>query len=128
MKNLDMNLIKDIGISVLLVLAIIIILLTAFYDKLAINKTVSTPQEYQVQEEVLEEVNKENEEQETDIITTYSITGSKLKSYEGTGKSDYDKDKEDPFERYTYIESEESNNTTNSSGKNESNNEPKSIK
>lgn len=123
MKN-KTNFLKDIAISILFVLSIIIILITIFYDKLVINKTVSIPQEYEIEKEIIEEVKKEEEEQQTDIITTYEVDASNLKSYEGTKKSDYDKDKKDPFERYTYIgqnpdSNEVSDDTDNQIEKNE---------
>ena len=129
MKNISINLIKDIAIAVLIIYAVVIILVTVFYDKLAINKTVSSPTQFEVREEILNEIEKEQEEQETDIVTTYSINGSKLKTYEGTQKSDYNKNKVDPFERYTYIEGASDSNTENETIDKEQNyEEEKSIK
>lgn len=133
MKINNMSLIKDISISILVVLAILILVLTTFYNKLAINKVISNPTEYELKEELKNEIEKESEEQQYDVVVPYSINGKDLKSYEGTEKSDYDKDKLDPFERYEYSENGESNSSSNTNSNSASTNstvneEPKGIK
>lgn len=125
--KIEASLIKDIAISLLLVLAIIIIFLVFFYDKLAINKVVSVPQPYEISESVLNEIEQENQEQESDIVTTYSIDAYDLKGYEGTKKSEYNKDKIDPFERYTYTEIETGNSNTITDSNNENNEKDEEI-
>lgn len=132
MKKLNIGFIKDIIISLLIVLAIIIILAVIFYDKLAINKMISSPAEYTIKEELLEKIKQEQEEQKDDIVVQYSINNPELRSYEGNEKYEYNKDKNDPFERYEYTETDDSNNTiTNTITSNPTQNktnEPASIK
>ena len=132
MKKLNISFIKDTIIALLIVLAIIIILAVIFYDKLAINKMISSPAEYSIKQEWLDEIKQEQEEQKDDIVVQYSINNPELRSYEGNEKYEYNKDKTDPFERYEYTGTEESNNTagnttTSKQTKNETK-EPASIK
>lgn len=132
MKKLNISFIKDTIIALLIVLAIIIILAVIFYDKLAINKMISSPTEYSIKQELLDEIKQEQEEQKDDIVVQYSINNPELRSYEGNEKYEYNKDKTDPFERYEYTGTEEDNNTagnttTSKPTKNETK-EPASIK
>jgi len=107
------NLIKNIAISLLFVLAVLIILVAIFYDKLAVNKIVSEPQAYEPTEQIIQDVNDETDAETTEIVKTYEVNGSMMRSYEAT--KEYVRGKEYPFELFSYKATDENENTTSNS-------------
>ena len=88
------KIIKEAGISILLLIAITLILGIIFYDYIPNNKTIPAKVElYNFPEDIKEELNTTLKEQE--IVRTYYIDNSDLNLYEST--KDYDKGKVNPF-------------------------------
>ena len=119
------TIIKEIGISLLLLIAIALILGILFYDYIPNNKTVPIKiQAYEMPDDVeqeLEEALPEAEQQ--NIVKTFYIDDTDLNSYEAT--NDYDKGKPNPFAEYKEIEPENTDTdseNTNANGNNASNN------
>lgn len=111
------TIIKEIGIVVLILLAVSLLLAIVFYDYIPNNKTVPIKiQAYDIPEDVKQELS-EVAINEQNIIRTYYIDSTDLDLYEST--NDYDKGKANPFADYTTTES---GNTTNSSNGNLNNN------
>lgn len=111
------DLIKEIGISFLIVIAIILLIVIIFYDKVSIGQVIPKVEEYNMSEEIKNEIYKEINEEETEIITTYKIDASDLKQYEKT--KEYNKGKKNPFSVET-TEPGNSTNTTSSDNENTS--------
>lgn len=111
------TIIKEIGIVLLLLLAVSLLLAIVFYDYIPNNKTVPVKiQAYDVPEDIKEELS-EAGLNEQNIVRTYYIDSTDLNLYEST--NDYDKGKANPFADYTTTSS---TNTTNSAGNTNSNN------
>lgn len=111
------TIIKEIGIVLLLLLAVSLLLAIVFYDYIPNNKTVPVKiQAYDVPEDIKEELS-EAGLNEQNIVRTYYIDSTDLDLYEST--NDYDKGKANPFADYTTTSS---TNTTNSAGNTNSNN------
>lgn len=111
------SIIKELIIILLLVLAILLVLGIFLYDYIPTNKIVPKIEQYQVPNNIQEELNEsanDLEEESTQII--YEIDGTDLKNYEKT--KDYEKGKLNPFEQST----SESTTNTNNSSTNETNN------
>lgn len=111
------TIIKEIGIVLLLLLAVSLLLAIVFYDYIPNNKTVPVKiQAYDVPEDIKEELS-EAGLNEQNIVRTYYIDSTDLDLYEST--NNYDKGKANPFADYTTTSS---TNTTNSAGNTNSNN------
>lgn len=109
MKNFNTDLIKTLGISFLILIAIILVLLIVSYDKISIGKIIPKIESYELNEEIKNELETEEADKNTEIITTYELDASDLKAYEKTNK--YNKGKKNPFEQET-VSSQTGNNTT----------------
>lgn len=107
MKNIYQEIIKSIGISILIIIAIILLIMVICYDKISVGKIVPKVEEYQLSDEIKNELEYEKTEENTTIITTYTIDASDLKKYEKT--KEYNKGKKNPFS--TDTSSEQSNNS-----------------
>lgn len=95
---MNINLIKDLFISILIVICIVLIISVVFYDKISLTKIVPESEEYTLTEEMQQELNENNKDKETseDIDTiTYRIDEADLKKYEKT--KEYNKGKKNPF-------------------------------
>ena len=102
------TIVKEIGIVLLLILAIGLILAILLYDYIPNNKAVPIKiQAYNMAEDVKEELNGTTLE-EQNIVRTYYIDSTDLNLYEST--NEYDKGKANPFADY----SEQSNTSTTS--------------
>ena len=109
---------KELMITILLCIALVLILAVIFYDYIPINKTIPEPVEYTMPaslSEVKEELNKAVQNEEERIIVTYEIDDSDLSGYKKQGS--YKEGKVDPFSISNY----ENNTTTNSSSSSTSN-------
>lgn len=106
------NFLKELMITILLCIALVLILAVIFYDYIPINKTIPQPVEYTMPaslSDVKEELNKAVQNEEERIIVTYEIDDSDLSGYKKQGS--YKEGKVDPFSINNY----ENNTTTNSS-------------
>jgi len=110
------TIIKEIGIVILLLVAVALLLAIVFYDYIPNNKTIPVKiQAYEVPEDIKQELgNSISDEQ--NIVRTYYIDSTDLDLYEAT--NDYDKGKANPFAYYGTEEEQDSNNTNNSNIKN----------
>ena len=89
------TIIKETGIVLLLLIAIVLILGIIFYDYIPNNKTVSVKVEaYAFPQEIKEEL-QETVEDEQNIFRTYYIDSEDLNLYETT--KEYNKGKANPF-------------------------------
>lgn len=110
------TIVKEAGIVILLVLAIILILAIVFYDYVPNNKTIPIkPQAYEFSDEIKAEL-EENVEEGQNIIKTHYIDETDLDNYETT--KDYNKGKPNPFADTSTITSTTTNNTTNDANSN----------
>ena len=111
--------IKEIGLVLLLLIAIILVFTIIFYDYIPNNKTVPVKiQAYNIPEDIQNEL-KESFTEGENIVKTYYIDDTDLNSYEST--KDYDKGKANPFADYS-TENTQNNENNNSSNNNNSNN------
>lgn len=94
MKKIDLNIIKDIIISVLIVTCIVLILVVIFYNKTGLTKFIPESEEYNMSEEMQNDFT-QTAEQEDNTIITYKLDASDLKQVEKT--NEYDKGKKNPF-------------------------------
>lgn len=114
---------KEIGIIILLVIAVILVMAIIFYGYIPNNKTVPIKiQAYSIPEDVQIEL-QEAIPEEQNIVRTYYIDSTDLDLYETT--NDYDKGKANPFAYYKTEEEinkenkeDENNNKTNTTQNN----------
>lgn len=114
------RLLKELMITVLLCIALVLILAVIFYDYIPINKAIPEPVDYTMPEslsEVKEELKNAVQDEEEKIIVTYEIDDSDLSGYKKQGS--YKEGKVDPF---SMTSTTTSNNTTNDNGLNTINN------
>ncbi len=106
------TIIKEVGIVLLLLIAIILVFAIVFYDYIPNNKTVPIALEaYELPEDVQNELAETLAEGEN-IVTTYYIDSSDLSTYESS--NDYDKGKANPFAEYTDDDTDDDSEDTNS--------------
>ncbi len=112
------SLIKDIAISILIVVCIFLILSVILYNKISINKVIPKSEEYQISNEMQEALNDSEKDEDKEFVTTYAIGASDLKKYEAT--KEYVKGKKNPFAPESEENSLNSNNTTGDTDENSS--------
>ena len=111
--------IKEIGILLLLTIAIILVLAIVFYDYIPNNKTVPIQMEaYDIPEDIKIELQKSTEEE--NIVKTFYIDNADLDSYESS--KDYNKGKANPFANYSTNQNDNSSDTSNGNSSNSNNN------
>ena len=123
MENISKDLIKNIGISILVIIALILLIMVISYNKIAIGKVIPKAEEYQLNDEIKNELDSDQEETNSEIITTYELDGADLKQYEKSKK--YNKGKANPFAAESSSTSENENSNTsnaNNSDNSSSNN------
>lgn len=116
MKNINKELIKNIGIEILIIIAIILFLMIICYNKISIGRVIPTVEQYQLSDEIKSELESEQTEENSEIITTYELDASDLKKYEKT--KEYNKGKKNPF---AAEETSTSNTSTEEKGTSETN-------
>lgn len=116
MKNINKELIKNIGIGILIIIAIILFLMIICYNKISIGRVIPTVEQYQLSDEIKSELESEQTEENSEIITTYELDASDLKKYEKT--KEYNKGKKNPF---AAEETSTSNTSTEEKGTSETN-------
>ena len=110
------TIIKEAGIIILILVAIVLILGIVFYDYIPNNKTVPASVEaYAFPEDIKEELNSKFRG-EQNIVRTYYIDSSDLSIYETT--KEYDKGKVNPFidKNATVITGNTTKNTNSNGG------------
>ena len=114
------NLIKDLAISLLIVIGIVLIASVFLYDDISLSKVIPESEEYAIPEGMQEELNKGYINEEEQVITTYYIDAADLTKYEKT--KEYDKGKKNPFAKEVVgvVEDTVTNNETLSSSNNDS--------
>jgi len=95
MKKINTDLIKDLIISILIVICIALVISVIFYDKVALTKVIPESEEYMMTEEMQDNLNETAADEAKEIITTYYIDAADLKKYEKT--KEYNKGKQNPF-------------------------------
>ncbi len=111
---------KEIGIVLLLLIAVGLVLAIIFYDYIPNNKTVPMKIEgYKVPEDVKQELEAAGV-QEENIVKTFYIDSTDLNAYETT--KEYNKGKANPFADYSTDETG-NNNTSGGNSSNPSSNE-----
>ncbi len=107
------NIIKEIIIMLLLILAIILILGVLLYDYVPINKIIPEELSYTTPQKIQQEINTDSSVDDTQIIITYQIDSTDLSNYKTT--QDYVPGKKNPFSSLTTQEetnnAKEENNT-----------------
>ena len=104
------TIIKEFGIVILLLVAVILLLAILFYDYIPNNKTVPIKIEpYIVPEDIKQELENSIAD-EQNIVRTYYIDSTDLDLYEST--NDYDKGKANPFADYTQEDTTDNTNST----------------
>ena len=94
MKDSVKEIIKSVIISILAVIAIILIVIVFSYNKVALGRIVPKVESYELDEDTKQELESEDEEQ-TEVITTYILDAAELNYYERT--KEYNKGKRQPF-------------------------------
>ncbi len=121
MKNEKFSIIKDIIISILIVVTILLIISIIFYDKISLSKVIPEAEEYTLSNEMQKDLDEGKEEETKQIVTTYYIDAADLKNYEKN--KEYNKGKKNPFaELSTSNGTSTSENNTSSSENNSNNN------
>ena len=117
------EIIKDLIISILIVVCIFVILSVIFYDKISLGKVIPESEDYVLTEEMQDGINDSILEETKEVVTKYKIDAADLKKYEKT--NEYNKGKKNPFAAEEVPSDTTLDNTTNnntSSSNNESTN------
>ena len=115
------KILKEGIILILLLVAIVLILGVLFYDYIPTGKVVPVVEQYQTSQDIKNEIQETVVTENQEIIVTYEIDNTDLKTYEKS--KDYDKGKENPFADYTaqVAEDPDKTNTTKPNGNNSGN-------
>lgn len=108
------ELFKDIIISLLLVLCIFFIIAIAFYDKISLGKVIPESDDYELSQQMQQELKNNTLDEIGETIVNYQIDAEDLKKYEKS--NEYVKGKSNPFAAESIVE-----NNTNSTENNNSN-------
>ena len=95
MKRIKLEIIKELIISILIVICIVLIISALFYDEISIVKIIPESEEYQLSEEMQEDIEDGILEETKETVIVYSIDAADLKQYLKT--KEYDQGKEFPF-------------------------------
>lgn len=121
MENDKFSIIKDIIISILIVVTILLIISIIFYDKISLSKVIPEAEEYTLSDEMQKDLDEGKEEETKQIVTTYYIDAADLKKYEKN--KEYNKGKKNPFAEVSTSGGTSTNgNNTSSSENNDSKN------
>lgn len=113
--------IKEIGIAIILLIAIALVLSIIFYKYIPNNKTVPIQvKPYTLSEEMQEELKESINQEEQNVVTTLYINDDDLDKYES--KKDYNKGKANPFADYSKKEGNIANNSNTENTTNTSSN------
>jgi len=115
------EIIKDLIISILIVVCIIVILSVIFYDKISLSKVIPESEEYILTEEMQEGIEESIVEESKEVVTKYYIDAADLKKYEKT--NEYNKGKKNPFAVEEIPVDTTIDNTTDNNNSSSTNNE-----
>lgn len=104
------SIIKELIIILLLCLAIILILGVLLYEYVPTNKLIPEKVSYVTPENVKEELNKQDDVNESQVVLTYEIDSTDLNNYQKVNK--YKPGKTNPFSSYE-TEQDSGKNTIN---------------
>lgn len=107
------NIIKEIIILLLMVLAIILVLGILLYDYVPNNKIIPDKVAYTTPENVSSELQTDSEVDTSEVLVTYQIDATDLKNYKKT--KDYVAGKSNPFESIIKNDETEENTTSGTS-------------
>ena len=107
------KLIKEIIISLLLCLAIILLLGILLYDYVPVTKTIPNPVSYKTPDNVKQELAETTTIDEEKVIMTYEVDATDLNNYKTI--QNYKPGKANPFSSYETTETNGTNTTTNNS-------------
>lgn len=117
MKNYVTEIIKDVVISVLLIMCVIIIISIFLYDKIALTRVIPESEEYFLTEEMKQEIEDKNIEDTEEVIVNYYIDATDLRKYDKS--NEYVKGKNNPFDEISsYDGNVDTNNNTSSDSDN----------
>ena len=120
MKNYIIEVIKDLIISILIIICIAVILSIIFYDKISLSKVIPEAEEYFLTEEMQQGIEDTDLEEAQEVIVNYYIDATDLKKYEKT--NEYNKGKSNPFAAESYDAGEPTNTVDGNSSNNSTNN------
>lgn len=104
MKKKFLEIVKEMFISILIVVCIGVIVAIAFYDKLALTKEIPKAEEYSLTAEMQNELKNSQLEAEQETIINYYIDAADLKNYEKHNQ--YIKGKTNPFAEVSNLTTE----------------------
>ena len=124
MKGQVTEVIKDLIVSLLIVVCIVIILSMLFYDDIALGKVIPEAEDYTLSTEMQNELEYSKLDDAEEVIVNYYIDASDLKKYEKT--NEYVKGKSNPFADVSNLEVENNtaagdNNTSSDTNNNDGN-------
>ena len=108
------KIIKDIFISIMVVISIVLGLGVILYDKISISKIIPQSEEYMLTEEMNQAVEGGGEEKIEETVVQYNIDAVDLKKHEKT--KEYNKGKKYPFAPFT--DEPDINNTSSGNSEN----------
>ncbi len=112
------NIWRDLFISLLIVIFVILIIFIISYNKLSINKIIPQSEDYQMPQTMQNDMKEDKLEEAQEIVTTYYLDSSDLRKFEKT--QEYKKGKANPFAEISTdpsnVVSGGSNKTTSGSG------------
>ena len=73
MEKNNKDLIKNIGISILVIIALILLIMVVSYNKIAIGKVIPKVEEYQLDNEIKNELESDETDENSEIITTIIV-------------------------------------------------------
>lgn len=106
------KIIKELIITILLIIAILLIISVLLYEYIPMNVSIPTVETYSSSEEIKEELAVSSEENSI-VITTYTVDSSDLQTYEDTNS--YVPGKANPFATYETTDEVEDETVTGSS-------------
>lgn len=95
MKEYITEIFRNLIISILVVICILLIVAFITYDKIALSKVIPEAEEYFLSDEMKQEIEDSNLEEAEEIILNYHIDAADLKKYEKN--FEYIKGKNHPF-------------------------------
>ena len=112
MKGIFNGIVKNVIISVLAIICLILVLSLIFYNKIALSKAIPEVEEYYLTEEMQEEIEESNLEETEEVIINYHIDAADLKKYEKN--NEYTEGKNHPFAEISeYTENKEETSSGN---------------
>lgn len=111
MKGQTIEIIKDLIVSILIVVSIGIILSIIFYDDIALGKVIPEAEAYTLTAEMQNELEYSELDDAQEVIINYYIDASDLKKYETT--NEYVKGKSNPFAEVSNTATGNNNNNNN---------------